>query len=139
VTDFTPWAALAGGAMIGLSAVLMMLLSGRIAGIAGIAAGALPPWTGRIAAERLAFVAGLVAAPLVWLAASGAMPAVTLTDRPLLLVAGGLLAGFGTVLGAGCTSGHGVCGLARLSRRSLVAVAVFMAVAMAVVFVLRHA
>jgi hypothetical protein len=137
VTDFTPWASLAGGALIGLAAVLMMLTLGRIAGIIGIAAGALPPWRGPVAWERLAFVAGLAAAPAVWLGATGAMPEVTLTDSPWLLIGAGLLVGFGAMLGSGCTSGHGVCGLARLSPRSLVSVAVFMAVAAAVVAVTR--
>jgi uncharacterized protein len=137
VTAFTPWASLAGGALIGLAAVLMMAALGRIAGIAGIAAGAMLPWRGRLAVGRLAFLAGLVLSPVLWMAASGRWPAVTLTADLRLLVAGGLLAGFGSVLGSGCTSGHGVCGLARLSPRSMVAVATFMATAVATVWVMR--
>jgi uncharacterized membrane protein YedE/YeeE len=137
VTEFTPWASLAGGALIGFAAVLMMLTLGRIAGIIGIAAGALPPWRGPVAWERLAFVGGLLAAPSLWLVATGAMPEVTLTGNAWLLVGGGLLVGFGAMLGSGCTSGHGVCGLSRLAPRSFVSVAVFMAVAAAVVAVTR--
>jgi uncharacterized membrane protein YedE/YeeE len=137
VTAFTPWASLAGGALIGLSAVLLMLTLGRIAGIIGIAAGALPPWRGPVAWQRLAFVAGLLAAPALWLVSTGAMPEVTLTANPWVLAGGGLLVGFGAMLGSGCTSGHGVCGLARLSPRSFVSVAVFMAVAAGIVAVTR--
>ncbi|MCW4115441.1 YeeE/YedE family protein [Aurantimonas sp. MSK8Z-1] len=136
-TPFTPVASLVGGILIGLSAVFVMALFGRIAGISGITSGALPgvrsDWS-----WRLAFVIGLIAAPLVVLAVTGrAVPQVVPANLPAMAVAG-LLVGFGAVLGSGCTSGHGVCGLARLSPRSLVAVGIFMATAFVTVFVLRH-
>ena len=135
--NFTPVSALVGGALIGLAAVVLMLFNGRIAGISGIVGGLL----GGGATEfgwRFAFVAGLVAGPLLVALAGGTVPAIRI-DAPLpLVVAAGLLVGFGTRLGAGCTSGHGVCGLARLSPRSLAATALFMATAAAVVFAVRH-
>ena len=134
---FTPLASLGGGILIGLSAVLAMLLLGRIAGISGIGAGALG-FGGGDRGWRIAFVAGLVAAPLGIMAATGERVAQTVpTSLPAMMLAG-LLVGIGTRLGSGCTSGHGVGGLARLSRRSLAAVVTFMAVAAATVFVLRH-
>jgi uncharacterized membrane protein YedE/YeeE len=137
-TDFTPLAALLGGALIGLSAVLLMALMGRIAGISGIAVRMLPPYLDADAKGRVAFVLGLLAAPSAWLLATGVWPRVTIeAGAPLLLVAG-LLVGFGSVWGAGCTSGHGVCGLSRLSSRSFVAVATFMATAILTVFLVRH-
>jgi uncharacterized membrane protein YedE/YeeE len=130
-------AALAGGALIGLAATLLLLVNGRIAGVSGIAGGLLPPARGD-ALWRAAFVAGLVAGPLVLAALAGrtgiGAPAASL---PTLVVAG-LLVGVGTTLGGGCTSGHGVCGLARLAPRSLAATATFMAVAAATVLAVRH-
>jgi uncharacterized membrane protein YedE/YeeE len=137
MTQFTPLTALIGGALIGLSAMLLMLLTGRIAGISGILAGCLS-FTGLDRGWRAAFLAGLVASPL--LAASVGVPMVNpvMPGRWPLVIVAGLLVGFGTRLGGGCTSGHGVCGVARLSPRSIVATAVFMAIAMAVVFVMRH-
>jgi uncharacterized protein len=137
MTAFTPLASLIGGMMIGLSAVLMMLVAGRIAGISGIAAGALPPVRDGLPG-RLAFIAGLVAAPVLHAAVTGQASAVTIAAPPLTLLVAGLLVGFGSVWGSGCTSGHGVCGLARLSVRSAVAVAVFMATAVVTVFLMRH-
>lgn len=137
-TAFTPLAALLGGAMIGAAAVLLLLATGRIAGISGIAARLLPPYDDGGWAGRAAFVAGLVAAPLVMSAATGAVPGMHIAAGPVVLVVAGLLVGFGTVWGNGCTSGHGVCGLSRLSPRSLVATLVFMATAFATVFVVRH-
>lgn len=137
-TDFTPFASLTGGAMIGLAAVLLMVFHGRIAGISGIAVRMLPPYQDAEASGRVAFVLGLVAAPLVWLLATGALPAATLGAPLPVLLAGGLLVGFGSVWGSGCTSGHGVCGLSRLSPRSMVAVPVFMATAISTVFLIRH-
>ena len=135
-TEFTPWASLAGGVLIGLAAVLVMAALGRVAGIAGITTGAVAAgdrgW-------RIAFLAGLVAAPLLWIAVAGGAPEQAVSgDLPAMAVAG-LLVGVGTALGSGCTSGHGVCGLARLSGRSLAAVATFMAAAGATVFLLRLA
>ncbi len=137
-TPFTPWSALAGGALIGLAAVLLMATSGRIAGISGIAARLLPPYRNVDVVGRLAFVAGLVAAPAVWMAATGKPIAQTVGEAPVLMTMAGLLVGFGSVWGNGCTSGHGVCGLARLSPRSLVATLAFMTTAVATVFVARH-
>ncbi|RUM96109.1 YeeE/YedE family protein [Pseudaminobacter arsenicus] len=138
MTEFTPVASLIGGALIGLSAVLLMALEGRIAGISGIAARLLPPYHKGGVLSRLGFVLGLVLAPLLDALVSGAPVVQTVSSNlPLMLIAG-LLVGFGSVYGSGCTSGHGVCGLARLSPRSLVATLVFMAVAIATVFVVRH-
>lgn len=137
-TAFTPVASLAGGALIGLAAVLLMLFQGRIAGISGILSQLLPPAANGETPGRLAFVAGLVLAPLVVYAATSAWPVPQITATiPVLLIAG-LLVGFGSVWGNGCTSGHGICGLSRLSLRSLIAVATFMASAIATVFVVRH-
>lgn len=133
-TEFTPLSALLGGALIGLAATLLLWSLGRIAGVSGILNGALEQSTGR--GWRIAFLVGMVAAAGIWFTFSGAAPR---AGFPLpWLVAGGLLVGFGTRLGSGCTSGHGICGLARLSPRSLVAVAVFMGAGFATVFVLRH-
>ena len=137
-TAFTPVASLLGGVLIGLSATLLMAANGRIAGISGIVGRLLPPYADDGAAGRVAFVAGLVAVPLLALAATGTPVAQTVSDNLPLMIAAGLLVGFGSALGNGCTSGHGVCGLARLSRRSLVATLVFMATAMATVFLVRH-
>ena len=133
---FTPLAALAGGALIGLAAALFVLLNGRIAGISGVLGGLLVPTRGDIA-WRLAFVLGLVGAPLAYrLFAELPTPQIDAGYGTLLLA--GLLVGIGTRYGAGCTSGHGVCGLSRLSPRSLVATAAFMAAGFATVFVVRH-
>ena len=133
-TTFTPWASLAGGVMIGLSAVMAMALFGRVAGIVGITTGAV---TGRDRGWRVAFVVGLVAAPLA-LMPFGIRANATVPADVVAMAVAGLLVGFGAAFGSGCTSGHGVCGLARLSLRSLAAVATFMATAFATVFVLRH-
>jgi len=136
MTGFTPLSSLAGGALIGLAAALLWLGAGRIAGISGIVAGAA---TGEASERswRLAFLAGLVGALLLYQAAV-ARPAVDIAAGPMTLAVAGLLVGFGTRLGMGCTSGHGVCGIARLSRRSLVATCVFTAAGAATVFVVRH-
>src|SRR5690606_12002187 len=138
MTGFTPLASLIGGMMIGLSAVLLMLWEGRIAGISGIAGRLLPPWRDGVFLSRLGFVAGLVAAPFAVMAFTGQPVAQTVSGNVPLMLAAGLIVGFGSVWGNGCTSGHGVCGLARLSARSLVATLVFMGVAIATVFVTRH-
>jgi uncharacterized protein len=137
-TEFTPYAALIGGGLIGLSAVLLMLVSGRIAGISGIAVHLAPPYRDGAFAERLGFIAGLVVAPALVGLVTGAVPPMTMVSGTGLLIGAGLLVGYGSVWGGGCTSGHGVCGLARLSPRSFVAVPVFMAAAMVTVFVVRH-
>jgi uncharacterized protein len=137
VTEFTPLASLLGGAMIGLSAALLMLFEGRIAGIAGIASRLIPPWRESPACP-VAFLTGLLLAPVLYALWSGGFPAQTVSSNLWLMGIAGALVGFGTVLGSGCTSGHGVCGLARLSPRSLAAVVMFMAVAGITVFVTRH-
>ena len=138
MTEFTPWASLIGGAMIGLSAVLLMLFEGRIAGISGIVARLLPPMERRTPMSALGFVVGLVAAPFVVMAVSGAPLMQTVSSNLTLMAAAGLLVGFGAGLGGGCTSGHGVCGLSRLSGRSILATLTFVAAAIVTVFVARH-
>lgn len=141
-TAFTPWASLGGGVLIGLSAVMIMGLYGRIAGISGITngfLGAVLPMPGAPGDKgwRIAFLLGLVAAPLA-IMLTGETVSQTVPQSLVGMVIAGLLVGVGTSLGSGCTSGHGVCGLARLSRRSMVAVATFMAAGFITVFVLRH-
>ncbi|MBS9476380.1 YeeE/YedE family protein [Ancylobacter radicis] len=138
MTAFTPLTSFAGGLLIGLSAVLMLALEGRIAGISGIASRLFPPWRDGLLPGRLAFIAGLVAAPFLVAMATGQEVVQTVSAQPLLMGVAGLLVGFGSVWGSGCTSGHGVCGLARLSKRSMVATAVFMAAGFLTVFVTRH-
>ncbi|VVD81602.1 YeeE/YedE [Pandoraea cepalis] len=133
---FTPWTALAGGLLIGLAAVWLMLATGRIAGISGIAGGLLRPRAGDVG-WRIAFVVGLMAAPWAYRAVA-VVPAAQIDASAAMLVAAGVLVGFGTRLGSGCTSGHGVCGLSRLSWRSLVATLCFMAMGFLTVFVVRH-
>lgn len=133
---FTPWASLAGGALIGLAAAMLVLLNGRIAGISGVLGGLLKPVKSDVG-WRLAFIAGLVGAPLAYGLCAG-VPGVQIDAGFGTLVVAGLLVGMGTRYGAGCTSGHGVCGLSRLSWRSLVATAAFMVAGFATVFVVRH-
>jgi uncharacterized protein len=137
-TEFTPVASAAGGALIGVSAVLLMLFNGRIAGISGIVARLLPPYAAGGRALAAAFVTGLVAAPLIYSWAANTPVEQTVSDNVALMIAGGLLVGLGAGLSGGCTSGHGVCGLSRLSPRSLAATLTFMATGFATVFVLRH-
>ena len=127
-----------GGLLIGASAVLLMAATGRIAGVSGIISRLLPPYGDNQTISRVAFVAGLVLAPLAYMLGTDRAIEIDVTSNAARLVAAGLLVGAGAVLGSGCTSGHGVCGMARLSPRSLVATAVFMATAMATVFVTRH-
>jgi uncharacterized protein len=139
VTQFTPLASTLGGMLIGMAAVLMMLVQGRIAGISGIVGRLLPPYAADAdVACALAFVVGLIAAPLLFVAVTGTPVTQTVSDRLPLMAVAGLLVGFGTAYGNGCTSGHGVSGLARLSPRSILATAIFMAMAFATVFVTRH-
>lgn len=128
---------LMGGALIGVSAALLLLMNGRIAGISGIA-GDLLAAPGRDTAWRVLFLLGLLAGPALYRVGAGDWPAVQIDASWPALIVGGLLVGFGTRLGSGCTSGHGVCGLARLSPRSIAAVATFMATAIATVFLVRH-
>jgi uncharacterized membrane protein YedE/YeeE len=139
MTEFTPFASLLGGALIGLSAVLLMAFYGRVAGISGIAARLLPPYRGGSSLAALCFVAGLVVAPFAVELASGNPVTQNVSSNLPLMAAAGLIVGFGAALGDGCTSGHGVCGLSRLSKRSMVATATFMASAFVTVFLMRHA
>ncbi len=134
--NFTPWASLAGGALIGLSAALFVLFNGRIAGISGILGGLLE-WPKGDISWRLAFLLGLVAAPLAY-GLVAPLPIVQVDAGTGTLVVAGLLVGIGTRYGSGCTSGHGVCGLSRLSPRSLAATAAFMLAGFVTVFVVRH-
>jgi uncharacterized membrane protein YedE/YeeE len=137
MTEFTPLTATIGGLLIGGSAALLLILNGRIAGISGIVGGLLQPQRSDVL-WRLAFLAGLLLAPLVYMGAGGPSPDVEITSSAGLIISAGLLVGIGTRLGAGCTSGHGVCGIGRASPRSIAATAVFMTVAIATVFVTRH-
>jgi uncharacterized membrane protein YedE/YeeE len=137
---FTPWTSLAGGVLIGLAAGLMVVLVGRIAGISGIVGGLLQRATWASPRQwgwRAAFVLGLLGAPLLW-QLFAPLPAMQMPTSPLVIIGAGLLVGFGTRLGSGCTSGHGVCGLSRLSLRSLAATLMFMATGALTVFVVRH-
>jgi uncharacterized protein len=135
--NFTPVSALIGGLMIGASAALFLVLNGRIAGISGILGGLILPERGQVG-WRLAFLAGMFVSALVYAMAGGPLPPVEIDASLPLLIVAGLIVGFGTRLGAGCTSGHGVCGIGRGSPRSLAATAVFMATAIATVFITRH-
>jgi uncharacterized protein len=138
VTEFTPLASTIGGALIGLAAVMLMLFNGRIAGISGILGRLFPPYDGADPAGAAAFVIGLLAAPLIYAAAMGAPFAQTVSGNLSLMAIAGLLVGFGAGYGGGCTSGHGVCGISRLSLRSVVATAIFMTTGFVTVFVMRH-
>ena len=133
---FTPWTSLAGGVLIGTAAAMLLLLNGKVAGISGIVGGLLPPGAANIG-WRVAFIAGLLVAPLLYQLATP-LPAVQIDADTGLLVTAGLLVGLGTRYGSGCTSGHGVCGLSRLSPRSLIATAAFMAAGFVTVFIVRH-
>jgi uncharacterized protein len=138
ITQFTPWASLFGGALIGVGTVLLMASNGRIAGISGIVSRLFPPYADRAVAERVAFVAGLIAAPVVFTWLFGAPIIQIASNHRGLLVVAGLLVGFGSVYGSGCTSGHGVCGLSRFSVRSLIATCTFMGTAFVTVLITRH-
>jgi uncharacterized membrane protein YedE/YeeE len=135
--NFTPVSAAIGGALIGLSVVLLMAFSGRIAGVSGIFAGLINPQT-TDRAWRAAFIAGLVAAPVVAALVGYAVPTPQMPGSYITVVVGGLLVGFGTRLGNGCTSGHGICGIARLSPRSIAATGMFMVAAIVVVALTHH-
>ncbi|KZL17959.1 hypothetical protein PsAD2_02692 [Pseudovibrio axinellae] len=146
ITDFTPYTSLAGGVLIGLSAVILLLTNGRIAGISGIysrlfessrLANGRSAWLHGEKSWQLAFVGGLVLAPLLLMSGGLEIEQVFTGDLSLIAIAG-VLVGFGSVFGNGCTSGHGVCGLSRLSIRSLAATVTFMSVGAVVVFVMRH-
>lgn len=133
---FTPWSSLAGGVLIGIAAAMFVLLNGRIAGVSGVLGGLLKPARGDVA-WRAAFVLGLVGAPLLYLLFT-ALPDPRIDAGNVGLVVAGLLVGIGTRYGSGCTSGHGVCGVSRLSPRSLAATATFMGAGFATVYVTRH-
>jgi uncharacterized membrane protein YedE/YeeE len=135
-TAFTPWSAAIGGMIIGAAVAIFVLVNGRIAGISGIVGGLFRPAAGDVA-WRLAFVAGLMAAPLLYALVATSPPVMIEASYPTLIVAG-LLVGVGTRYGAGCTSGHGVCGISRVSPRSLVATLSFMAAGFATVYIVRH-
>lgn len=137
MTEFTPLASTLGGVLIGLAAVLLMFANGRIAGVSGIVGSVLPPFDNSETLPRVAFIFGLIAATLIYVAAGGSVVQTVSSNIPLMVVAG-VLVGFGSVYGGGCTSGHGVCGLSRLSQRSLVATATFMGVAIVTVSIVRH-
>jgi uncharacterized membrane protein YedE/YeeE len=137
-TAFTPWASLGGGALIGIAAVLLMGLHGRILGATGILGGLLrlddlADWR-----LRAAVVVGMATGPLAYLLATGQLPRIDLPISNAAVVLGGLIVGIGVSYGGGCTSGHGVCGIARFSRRSMVATVIFMATAIVTVFLIRH-
>ncbi|BET24548.1 hypothetical protein EV673_1582 [Limnobacter thiooxidans] len=134
---FTPYSALLGGMMIGVSAVMLILLTGRVAGISGILGGLIKPQSNETL-WRFTFVLGMVTAPWLYMATMGSFEFES-PRGPLALIVAGLLVGYGTRLGSGCTSGHGVCGLSRLSLRSLVATGVFMTVGFVVASLLMHA
>ncbi|SRR6056297_1139024 len=137
-TVFTPWASLGGGILIGLAATLLMLTLGRVMGATGVLSGVIAPTSRQDFAWRAAVLAGMVSGPLAIFAVSGAMPTVDVpVSLPMLLI-GGVVVGLGVTYGSGCTSGHGVCGMARLSLRSVVATVTFMIFTFATVYVVRH-
>lgn len=133
---FTPWSAVAGGVLIGISAGLFILINGRIAGISGVLGGLLRPSAGDIA-WRVAFIGGLLAAPLAY-GLVMSLPRIEIEATYPLLVVAGLLVGIGTRYGSGCTSGHGVCGISRMSPRSLTATLAFMGAGFLTVYFVRH-
>lgn len=137
-TEFTPLASLAGGVLIGLAAVALMAVHGRIAGVTGILTGVMFPASAADFSWRAAMVAGMVAAPVAWLLATGTPIEIVVPVSATMLIVGGFVVGIGVTLGSGCTSGHGVCGMARLSTRSIAATLTFMATTAATVFVVRH-
>jgi len=137
IENFTPFSALAGGALIGLGAVVLLWLTGRIAGISGIAAGLLPPDRGDIL-WRVAFLVGLIGGAAIYRALGGPLQTLQFNVSTFMVVLAGLLVGFGAGLGGGCTSGHGVCGLARASKRSITALVVFTFTAGLTVYLIRH-
>lgn len=136
MTEFTPWASLGGGVLIGIAAILLMAIHGRIAGMTGILSGIIPP-VGTDWSWRLAFLVGAIAAPLIYTLLGGTIPFAVPVSTGALVI-GGLIVGVGVFYGSGCTSGHGVCGMARLSPRSIVATMVFMIATFITVFITRH-
>ncbi len=133
---FTPWSTLVGGGLIGISVALLVLLNGCIAGITGIIGGLFKPVKGDTV-WRVTFTLGLILAPMVWLL-FGELPEITIDAGYQLLIVAGIVVGFGTRLGSGCTSGHGACGISRLSPRSIIATVMFMGTGFLTVFIVRH-
>jgi hypothetical protein len=138
ITQFTPYQSLLGGALIGLSAVLLMLFLGRIMGATGILSGFIIPATVRDWAWRAAVLAGMVTGPAAYLTLTGEFPEIRVPVSTTLLLIGGFIVGLGVTFGSGCTSGHGVCGMARLSPRSIAATLTFMAATFATVYIVRY-
>lgn len=135
--NFTPVSALIGGGLIGLAAAMLLIVNGRIAGVSGVVGDLLRP-AGGDSGWRIAFLSGLIAGPLIYQLVAGQMLAVTIDAQLPVLIVAGFLVGFGTNLGSGCTSGHGVCGIARFSPRSLTATVVFMLAGALTVYIARH-
>ena len=138
MTEFTPFSALFGGMLIGVAALILMGLNGRIAGISGILGGLLPPNTVKDKKWRFSFLAGLISAALLFAAFSRTDIIQNVSSNVILLCVAGVATGIGVALGAGCTSGHGVCGVSRFSKRSIAATVVFMLVAVLATFIMRH-
>ena len=138
MTEFTPITSLLGGALIGVAAVLLMLTVGRIFGATGILAGAILPHSLKDWSWRISVLLGMFSGPWLYLFITGTMPEISVPVSSVTIVLGGLVVGVGVTLSSGCTSGHGVCGLARLSKRSIIAVLVFMTSTATTVFVTRH-
>lgn len=139
MTEFTPVASLIGGALIGLSAVLLMLFQGSIAGVSGILGRLLPPWTETKGLEwRVAFIIGIIISPVLVRLITGQNIEQVVSDSKIVMISAGLLVGYGTGLGSGCTSGHGVCGISRLSMRSILATVTFMISGFLTVYIIRH-
>jgi uncharacterized membrane protein YedE/YeeE len=137
-TVFTPWQSLGGGVLIGLSAVLLMLVAGRVMGATGVLAGIFAPASQADFSWRVALLLGMVTGPAVFWLVTGGMPEITVPASMPMLLIGGVIVGVGVTYGSGCTSGHGVCGMARFSPRSIAATLTFMATTAATVFVVRH-
>ena len=138
MTEFTPFTSLGGGLLIGLAAVLLMAVRGRVFGATGVLAGVLTPSSSGDWAWRAALLAGMVSGPLAYLAIAGEFPAIEVPVSKAMMIVGGVIVGLGVTYGSGCTSGHGVCGMARLSPRSIVATVTFMIFTGATVYVVRH-
>jgi len=137
-TAFTPWQSLGGGLLIGLASVLLMATMGRIMGATGVLAGVLQPSSRDDWAWRAAIVLGMITGPLIVMALTGEFPAVQVPVSQTMLIIGGVIVGIGVTFGGGCTSGHGVCGIARLSPRSIIATVTFMIFTAITVYVIRH-
>lgn len=138
ITEFTPWVSLAGGVLIGLASVLLMAFQGRVFGATGILAGFFTPSSSSDWAWRAVLLAGMVSGPIAYLLFTGSWPPIEVPISTTMMIVGGVIVGVGVTYGSGCTSGHGVCGIARLSPRSITATVVFMVFTAITVFVIRH-